>query len=88
MKGMSGAPVRRKADDVVVGIVSGRYNSADDWLRNSVWVARTEDLQAMLKDIAPLDLLPPRRGATDLGVLGPTPASFGRGRRLLSQVAQ
>jgi Trypsin-like peptidase domain len=35
MKGMSGAPVRRKADDVVVGIVSGRYNSADDWLRNS-----------------------------------------------------
>ena len=39
MKGMSGAPVRRKADDVVVGIVSGRYNSADDWLRNSVWVA-------------------------------------------------
>ena len=66
MKGMSGAPVRRKADDVVVGIVSGRYNSADDWLRNSVWVARTEDLQALLKDIAPLDLPPPRRGAVDL----------------------
>ena len=50
MKGMSGAPVR---NDVVVGVVSGRYKSADGWLAHSVWVARTEDLQALLKDIAP-----------------------------------
>jgi len=25
----------------VVGVVSGRYNSADGWLRDTVWVART-----------------------------------------------
>jgi tetratricopeptide (TPR) repeat protein len=46
--GMSGAPVRRLGDDVVVGVVSGRYNSADGWLRDSVWVARVEDLQPLL----------------------------------------
>ena len=45
LPGMSGAPVRRLADDVVVGVVSARYNSADGWLRDSVWVARTEHLE-------------------------------------------
>lgn len=38
---MSGAPVRRLADDVVVGVVCARYNSADGWLAHSVWVAGT-----------------------------------------------
>ena len=52
LRGMSGAPVRRVADDVVVGVVSGRYNSADGWLRDSVWVARTESLQPLLTGVA------------------------------------
>lgn len=48
MRGMSGAPVRRVTDDAVVGIVSGRYNTTDGWLRDSVWLARTEDLHSLL----------------------------------------
>ncbi|MCA1676484.1 MAG: serine protease [Actinobacteria bacterium] len=47
LRGMSGAPVRRGSDDIVVGVVSGRYNSADGWLRDSVWVARTEHLESL-----------------------------------------
>ena len=49
--GMSGAPVRRLADDVVVGVVSGRYNSADGWLAGSVWVARVEQLAVLFDGI-------------------------------------
>ncbi|GHF50052.1 hypothetical protein FHX82_003841 [Amycolatopsis bartoniae] len=49
--GMSGAPVRRVADDRVVGVVSARYNSADGWLAGTVWVARTEDLRRLLEDV-------------------------------------
>jgi tetratricopeptide (TPR) repeat protein len=48
MPGMSGAPVIRDRDNAVVGVVSGRYNSADEWLKDSVWVARTEDLAPLL----------------------------------------
>lgn len=47
-KGMSGGPVRRLSDGFVVGIVSARYNSADGWLRDSVWIARIEDLRPLL----------------------------------------
>ncbi|MFG2128781.1 trypsin-like peptidase domain-containing protein [Streptomyces sp. NPDC048751] len=47
LRGMSGAPVRRCSDDVVIGVVSARYNSPDGWLRDSVWAARTEDLAAL-----------------------------------------
>ncbi|MFF3324032.1 NB-ARC domain-containing protein [Streptomyces sp. NPDC002889] len=47
--GMSGAPVTRLSDGVVVGVVSARYNSADGWLRDWVWVARTEDLTHVLE---------------------------------------
>ncbi|MGH3829204.1 MAG: trypsin-like peptidase domain-containing protein [Pseudonocardiaceae bacterium] len=46
MKGMSGSPVL--AGQLVVGVVWGRYNSTDGWGRNSVWVARTEDLAPLL----------------------------------------
>jgi tetratricopeptide (TPR) repeat protein len=46
--GMSGAPVIRDSDGAVAGVVSGRYNSADGWLAGTVWVARTEDLAALL----------------------------------------
>lgn len=47
MKGMSGAPVRRRSDDHVIGVVSARYNSGDGWLAHSVWVARTEDVRTL-----------------------------------------
>jgi tetratricopeptide (TPR) repeat protein len=46
--GMSGAPVVRRSDGAVAGVVSGRYNSTDGWLATSVWVARTEDLLPLL----------------------------------------
>ena len=49
---MSGAPVIRDSDGAVAGVVSGRYNSADGWLAGTVWVARTEDLAALLDGIA------------------------------------
>lgn len=52
MRGMSGAPVRRLSDQWVVGVVSGRYNSADGWLRDTAWVARTEHLESMLDGLA------------------------------------
>lgn len=54
--GMSGAPVRRLADDIVVGVVSGRYNSPDDWLIHTVWVARTENLRPLLADTLVIDV--------------------------------
>ncbi len=53
--GMSGAPVRRLSDDIVVGVVSGRYNSADGWLRHTVWIARCERLQALCEEIEDLE---------------------------------
>ena len=52
LPGMSGAPVIRDSDGAVVGVVSGRYNSADGWLAQTVWVARAEDLAAVLDGIA------------------------------------
>jgi AAA domain, putative AbiEii toxin, Type IV TA system/AAA domain/Trypsin-like peptidase domain len=51
--GMSGAPVIRDSDSSVVGMVTGRYNSPDGWLADSVWVARTEDMAPLLADLAP-----------------------------------
>jgi hypothetical protein len=67
MTGMSGAPVRRLSDDAVVGVVSARYNSADGWLRDSVWVARTEDLLPLLGDLVEVELAgAPLAGAVDL----------------------
>ena len=48
MRGMSGAPVLTRqpaqAGRMVLGVVSARYNSVDGWGRDSVWVARTENL--------------------------------------------
>jgi tetratricopeptide (TPR) repeat protein len=52
LRGMSGTPVRCLAGDQVAGVVSARYNSADGWLRGTVWVARTEDLTPLLADVA------------------------------------
>jgi hypothetical protein len=50
--GMSGAPVMCDADGAVAGVVSSRYNSADEWLTHTVWVARTEDLAVLLDGVA------------------------------------
>ncbi|MEU6819816.1 trypsin-like peptidase domain-containing protein [Streptomyces atriruber] len=52
LPGMSGAPVVRLSDGLLLGVVSARYNSADHWLRDSVWVARTEDLTRLLEESA------------------------------------
>lgn len=54
MLGMSGAPVL--AGSQVVGVVSGRYNSLDGWLRDSVWVARTEDLRPLLDGLTEVSM--------------------------------
>ncbi|MGH4026586.1 MAG: CHAT domain-containing protein, partial [Pseudonocardiaceae bacterium] len=66
--GMSGAPVRRGSDDVVIGVVSARYNSVDGWLRDSVWVARTEDLEPLLSGVVEIEVggRPPLGEAVDL----------------------
>ena len=55
-RGMSGTPVIRMVDGVVVGVVSGRFNSRDGWLHDAVWVARCERLRTLCADIAPLML--------------------------------
>ncbi|MEU1647254.1 S1 family peptidase [Micromonospora zamorensis] len=52
LPGMSGGPVRRLADDVVVGVVSGRYNAGDGWMAGTVWVARVEELLPLLDGLA------------------------------------
>ena len=56
MPGMSGAPVVRNSDGAVVGVVSGRYNSAGGWLKDTVWVARTEDLAPLLDGVTEVTL--------------------------------
>jgi CHAT domain/Trypsin-like peptidase domain len=67
VKGMSGGPVRRVLDDVVVGVVSGRYNSRDGWMRDTVWLARVEDLMPLLEEVAPISLVEaPLDGAVEL----------------------
>jgi Trypsin-like peptidase domain/Caspase domain len=50
--GMSGAPVIRvihgRPDGMVVGVVVGRYNSADGRLQNTVWVTLTEHVKRLI----------------------------------------
>jgi tetratricopeptide (TPR) repeat protein len=52
LRGMSGAPVRLVEGDAVVGVVSERYNSVDGWLTGTVWVARAEDVAALLAGLS------------------------------------
>ena len=67
MPGMSGAPVIRDSDGAVAGVVSGRYNTADGWLAGTVWVARTEDLAALLDGITEVTMKQaPLSGPVDL----------------------
>ncbi|WP_169797561.1 trypsin-like peptidase domain-containing protein, partial [Skermania pinensis] len=56
MRGMGGAPVRRNSDDVVVGVVSARYNSVDGWLRDSVMIARVENLEPLLAGVVEIEV--------------------------------
>ncbi|MBK6872786.1 MAG: tetratricopeptide repeat protein [Kineosporiaceae bacterium] len=55
--GMSGAPVLRVSDGAVVAVVSARYNPPDSWSRDTVWLARTEDLVTLLAGSAPIVLV-------------------------------
>lgn len=55
--GMSGAPVVRVSDGAVVAVVSARYNPPDSWSRDTVWLARTEDLVSLLVGSAPMVLV-------------------------------
>ena len=67
LPGMSGAPVIRDSDGAVAGVVSGRYNSADDWLKGTVWVIRTEEVAALLDGIAEVAVRqPPLAGAVEV----------------------
>ena len=63
MRGMSGAPVLTAqptpAGQVAIGVVSARYNSADGWARDSVWVARTEDLALLLAGLGDITMSEP-----------------------------
>lgn len=47
LSGMSGAPVRQRSDDSVVGVVSARYNTSDGWLVHSVWASRVDELRSL-----------------------------------------
>lgn len=67
LPGMSGAPVIRDSDGAVAGVVSGRYNSADDWLKGTVWVVRTEDLAVLLDGIAEVTMRQASRGSLAAG---------------------
>lgn len=58
LPGMSGAPLLRIADDVVLGVVSGRYNSAGRWLRDSVWISCAEHIAEILGTVPGLRLHP------------------------------
>ena len=75
LPGMSGAPVRLLTDDRVAGVVSARYNSTDGWLEHSVWVVRTENVQALLTGIAEVRLDRPsvRQALLELRIPGQAP---------------
>lgn len=55
---MSGAPVVRASDGLVVGLVTSRYNSSDGWLRNSVWISRAESIEQLLGGLVPAAVPP------------------------------
>ena len=73
LPGMAGAPVLRSGDRMVLGMVSGRYTGTDGWLRDTVWVARTETLLHLLEGLASPVMQLPVAGA-------PVESGVGRGR--------
>jgi tetratricopeptide (TPR) repeat protein len=46
--GMSGCPVRHLAEDCVVGMLIGRFQTLDGWMRDTAWICRTEDILTAL----------------------------------------
>ena len=84
-----GAPVIRDSDRRVAGFVTGRDNSADGWPSSTAWVARTEDLAALLDDQAEiiLDMLPQPSGIVRPGD-GAQPRLLGRRYELDSIVGR
>jgi tetratricopeptide (TPR) repeat protein len=56
IRGMSGAPVILDAEGTAIGVVSGRYNSGDGWLRDNVWIAHTEDIAHLLTGTASINI--------------------------------
>jgi len=72
MQGMSGTPVRRLDDDQVIGVVCARYNSGDEWFRNTVWIARTEDIVPLLAGISPVMVASPAIAEMDRSNEPPT----------------
>ena len=67
--GMSGAPLIRISDGALVGVVSGRNNSDEYRNAETGWIARTEDLDRLLRskniDAATPDLRSPPRSSCD-----------------------
>ena len=55
---MSGAPVIRVKDNAVLGLVTGRYNSADGWDRDMVWVVGGRAIEQFCRPVVG-SLLPP-----------------------------
>ena len=58
LSNMSGAPVIRAEVNTVVGLVTGRYNSADGWARDAVWVVDSRAIEQFCRPVVG-SLLPP-----------------------------
>ena len=58
LRNMSGAPVIRDKDSTVVGLVTGRYNSADGWGQGIVWVVGGRAIEQFCRPVVG-SLLPP-----------------------------
>ena len=73
LRNMSGAPVIRDKDSTVVGLVTGRYNSADGWGRDMVWVVSGRAIEQFCRPlIGPLLPTPPAPTQAVHVVLRPT----------------
>ena len=73
LRNMSGAPVIRDKDSTVVGLVTGRYNSADGWGRDMVWVVSGRAIEQFCRPlIGPLLPPPPAPTQAVYAVLRPT----------------
>jgi tetratricopeptide (TPR) repeat protein len=66
--GMSGAPVQRESDGAVIGVVSGLLTAAGGWISNHIWVARTEPLTWLMRDVGLAEPAPTRESQSPLDV--------------------
>ena len=61
--GMSGAPVRLKGTDRVVGVVTQRYDSGTSVMEQTAWVALSDDLKRLVADLGvEVTSVPPPNG--------------------------